>query len=127
MYRAVSETTTQPCPQTIVKQMAERVKLYMRQDPPGEPLSINIDPIPVNDGTPSEGEIRVVVTGLSNRCTGCTSGMRAKDVKAWLHGIKLEEDLEVEPANIGAGDNWRRFTLLVQAIWDHGDIPPQLL
>jgi hypothetical protein len=48
-------------------------------------------------------------------------------VKAWLHGIKLEENTEVGPANIGAGDNWRRFPLLVQAIWDHGEIPPQLL
>jgi hypothetical protein len=50
--------------------------------------------------------------------------MRAEDVKAWLRGVKLEEDPEVGPANIGAGDNWRRFALLVQAIWDHGKIPP---
>ena len=51
----------------------------------------------------------------------------AEDVKAWLHGIKLEEDSEVGPNNIGAGDNWCKFVLLVQAIWDHGEIPPQLL
>ena len=25
------------------------------------------------------------------------------------------------------GDNWHKFVLLVQAIWDHGEIPPQLL
>jgi hypothetical protein len=36
-YRAASETTTQPCPQTMVKQTAERVKLYRQQDPPGDP------------------------------------------------------------------------------------------
>jgi hypothetical protein len=53
--------------------------------------------------------------------------MRAEDVKAWLRGIKLEKDPEVGPANIGVGDNWRRFTLLVRAIWDHGKNPPQLL
>jgi hypothetical protein len=106
---------------------AERIELYMRRDPPGEPLPINIDPMPVNDGMPSEGEIRVAVAGLSNGHAGGLLGMRAEDVKAWLHGIKLEEDLKVGPANIGAGDNWRRFTLRVQAIWDDCEIPPQLL
>jgi hypothetical protein len=126
-YRAASETTTRPCPQTMVKQTAGGINLYRQQDPPGEPLPINIDPIPVDDGTPSEGEIRVAVAGLSNGRAGGASGMRAEDVKALLRGIKLEEDPEVGPANIGAGDNWRRFTLLVQAIWDHGKIPPQLL
>jgi hypothetical protein len=51
-YRAALETTTQPCPQTMAKQTAERVELYRQWNPPGEPLPINIDPIPVNDRTP---------------------------------------------------------------------------
>jgi hypothetical protein len=83
--------------------------------------------MPVNDGMPGEGERRVAVAGLSNGRAGGTLGMHAEDVKAWLHGIKLEEDPEVGPENIGAGDNWRRFTLLVRVIWNHGKIPPQLL
>ncbi len=66
----------------------------------------------------------MAVAGLSNGRAGGASGMRTEDVKAWLSGVKLEEDPEVGPAIIGAGDNWRRFTLLVQAIWDHGKIPP---
>ncbi len=65
--------------------------------------------------------------GLSNGRAGGALGMRAEDVKARLCGIKLEEDPEVEPANTGVGDNWRKFTLLMQAIWDHWEIPPQLL
>ncbi len=73
---------------------------------------------------PSEGKIRVAVAGLSNGHTGGASGMCTEEVKAWLHSIKLEEDPEVGPANIGAEDNWCRFTLLLQAIWDHGEIPP---
>jgi hypothetical protein len=101
----------------MVKQMAEHAKLYRQQDPPPrEPLPINIDPTPVDGRMPSKGEIRVAVAGLSNGRAGGALGMRAEDVKAWLRGIKLEEDPEVGPANIGAGDNWRRFTLLVQAI-----------
>ena len=53
--------------------------------------------------------------------------MQAEDIKAWLHNIKLEEDPEVGPNSIGVGNNWRKFILLVQAIWDHDEIPPQLL
>ncbi len=126
-YRAALETTTCPCPQTMVKQTAEHVNLYTRRDSPREPLPININPIPVNDGTPSKGEIWVAVAGLSNGHAGSASGMRAEDVKAWLCGIKLEKDPEVGPANVRVGDNWRRFMLLVWAIWDHGKIHPQLL
>jgi hypothetical protein len=87
-YRATSETSTWPCPQTMVKQTAERVDLYRQRDPPGAPLPINIDPIPVDDGTPSKGEIRVAVAGLSNGRAGGASGIRAEDVKAWLRSIK---------------------------------------
>jgi hypothetical protein len=121
-YRAASETTTRPCPQTMARQTAKRVDLYARRDPPGEPLPTNIIPIQLNDPAPSDGEIREAAGGLTNGRAAGASGMRAVDVKAWLHGIKLEEDPEVGPNNIGAGDNWRKFVLLVQAIWDHGEI-----
>jgi hypothetical protein len=72
----------------------------------------------------SDGEIREAAGGLTNGRSAGAYGMPAEDVKAWLHGIKSEEDPEVGPNNIGAGDNWRKFVLLVQAIWDHGKIPP---
>jgi hypothetical protein len=60
-YRAASETTTCPCPQTMVRQTAKRIALYARRDSPGEPLPINVDPIPVEDGTPMDGELRKAV------------------------------------------------------------------
>jgi hypothetical protein len=53
--------------------------------------------------------------------------MRAEDVKAWLHWNKLEEDPKTGPKNKNAGDYWGRFVTLIQAIWDHGDIPPSQL
>jgi hypothetical protein len=53
--------------------------------------------------------------------------MHAEDVKAWLHGITHKEDPEVGPANKGAGDNWCMLLKLVEAVWDHSKIPPQLL
>ncbi len=110
-----------------MKQTAKRVALYARRDSPGEPLPINIDPIQLNNVAPSDGEIWEAAGGLTNGRTAGASGMRAEDMKAWLHGIKLEEDPKVGPNNIRARDNWGKFVLLVQAIWDHGEIPPQLL
>ena len=52
--------------------------------------------------------------------------MRAEDVKAWLHGVRSEEDPKDGPANAakGKGDNWRLFKSLAQAVWEHGEIPP---
>jgi hypothetical protein len=126
-YRAASETTSRPCPQTMERQTAKRIALYARRDSPGEPLPINIDPLPVDDGTPTDSEVRAAAQDLTNGRAGGASGMRAEDVKAWLQGIKREEDLETGPANVGVGSHWRLFLLLVQAVWDHGDIPPQLL
>jgi hypothetical protein len=53
--------------------------------------------------------------------------MRAEDVKRWLHGMRLKEDPESGTQNENVGDNWRLFLKLSQAVWDHGNIPPQLL
>jgi hypothetical protein len=53
--------------------------------------------------------------------------MRAKDMKCWLDGMRLKEDPESGTGNKNAGDNWRLFLKLAQAVWNHGDIAPQLL
>ena len=54
--------------------------------------------------------------------------MRAEHVKAWLRGIRRqEEDLERLGGSPGDGDHWRLFVQLVQAAWNHGEIPRQLL
>ncbi len=96
----------------------------MQRDPPGDPLPINIEPLPLNDVASSDEEMGEAAGGLTSGRAGGASGMPAEDVKAWLHSIRLEEDPKVGPNNIGAGDNWRKFVLLVQVIWDHGEIPP---
>ncbi len=85
---------------------------------------MNLDPILVNGKAPSDGEIRVVVAGLTNGRAGGASGMCAEDEKAWLRGVTLDEDPKEGPNNIGAGDNWQVFVKLVPATWDHGEIPP---
>ena len=48
--------------------------------------------------------------------------MRAEDIKGWLRGMNEEE----KTGKAGAGDMWQKFVLLVQTIWECGEIPPQM-
>jgi hypothetical protein len=109
------------------QQTAEWVALYARRDSPGDPLPINIDPIPINDRTPTDAKVLEAAQKLTNGWAPGALGMHAKDVKQWLHGMWLKEDPESRTGNKNVGDNWRLFLKLAQAVWDHGDIPPQLL
>jgi hypothetical protein len=125
-YRAALETQAKPCRQTMDHQTAERVGLYTRRQLPGEPLPINIDPVDINNATPSNGELRVAVGELTKCRAAGASGLRAEHVKAWLSDMRREKDPKDQGAD-SAGDNWRLFIRLVQAAWTHGVIPRQLL
>ncbi len=112
----------------MLTQTAEQIALYARRDSPGDPLLININPsIFVSNATLTDKKIWVAAGELTNGRSGGASGMHAEDIKAWLQGIKFEEDPLVGPANVGAVEHWCIFIALVQAIWDHGEIPLQLL
>jgi hypothetical protein len=125
-YRAAMETQAWPCFQTIEKQTAERVDLYQQCESPGLPVAINIAPVDVRDNTPTNREIRVAVSKLTNGRSAGASRMQAEHLKEWLQGMKLEEDPEMGPINVGVGDRWRAVAWLVQVIWDKGRIPLQL-
>ena len=125
-YRAAGEATSRPCYLTMERQTKEREELYAKQAPPGDPIPINVGPYPVEDGIPPDSEIRVAVKAMNNGRAGGSSRIRAEDLKGWLRGALDEEDPEVT-ARDGAGDNWRLFVRLVQAVWEHGEIPRQLL
>jgi hypothetical protein len=128
-YREASKTQARPCFQTMERQTSERVKLYWRYDLPGPPIIIdNAEMLTkeIRDNTPTDGEIRVAVTKLTNGCSTGVSRMRAEHLKEWLKGAKLEEDLKTGPTNVGAGKEWDALVQLVQAVWDEGKIPTQL-
>jgi hypothetical protein len=126
-YRNTSDSMARPCTQTMERQTAERVALYARRDSPGDPLPINIDPVHIDNGTPTDAEIRDAVQRLTNGRAPGASGMRTEDVKHWLHGIRRKKDSKTGMGNETVGDYWRMFLTLVQAVWDHDNIPPQLL
>jgi hypothetical protein len=64
-------------------------------DSPGEPLPINIEPVPINKVTPTDTKIQGAAQELSNRQVSGALGMHAKEVKQWLHRIRHEEDLSL--------------------------------
>ena len=91
-YRAATKTQAKPCYQTMDHQTSERVDLYARRQSLGDPLPINIDPVAVNDGTPTNGKIWSAAAQLTNGRAAGASGMRTEDVKAWLSGIRDKEN-----------------------------------
>jgi hypothetical protein len=105
-------------------QTAERIDLYQRRDSPRLLIHVRENLFDVQDDTPTDGEIRTAILELSNGRSAGESWMRAKHLKAWLQGMKKEE--ESEGVNTTAGDKWRALIKLVQMVWDDGRIPPQL-
>ena len=129
-YRTASEVPPRPCFQTMERQTQERVELYGKVNPPGAPIPINVDAFDVADDAPSDGELRVAVaTGLRNGRAGGASRVRAEDMKEWLRGARAEEKAQEEglQGHEGAGDRWRALVELIQAIWEMGYIPQQML
>ncbi len=86
-------------------------------------MRINVTPTAVHDKPPTDQEIRGVVGQLRNGRAGCATGMKAKHLKEWLHGIKHEES---ENRVAGEGDRWRLFVRLMQAVWESGTVPTQM-
>ena len=115
-YRAATEVEARPCFQMMERQTAERVALYTRRTSPGEPLPINITPVPLPGDASTDSEVRVAAGELSNGRSGGASKMRAEHVKEWLQGIRREEDSE-QTGNEGAGNPWRLLMTLVTAVW----------
>jgi len=121
-YRMAEDKAPQPCFATMEKQTREREELYERQVPPGDPIPINVEPFEIRDESPEDAEVREVVRNLRNGRAGGASKIRAEHIKDWLSGIVDEE----ENGNEGAGDRWRAFLKLIQAIWEQGCIPQQM-
>ena len=112
------ETQSKPYYHTMERQTSEpeRVDLYARRQSPGDPLTLHLTPVKINDDVPTDSKNRIVAGGLTNGHAGGASGMRAKPVKAWLRGVLEEEDPESQGNFAGHGDNWKLFVELVQAV-----------
>ncbi len=101
-YWSTSEIQAKPCFQTMECQTLERVNSYVRRMSPGDPLPINVERIEINDDAPSDGELQIAASELSNGRTAGASRMRAEHIKEWLQGIRQEEDPERLPYKPGS-------------------------
>jgi hypothetical protein len=75
-YWATTSTTAHPCHHTMVRQAAECAALCARSEPPGDPLPINIAPVDIGNGSPTDAKTRdaaqiSLMDGLVE-CRGCT-------------------------------------------------------
>ena len=68
--------------------MAERMDLYRYVLSPGTNIPIYVNPVPVDDSVPTEGEIEGAVKNLRRNQSGGTSGMRSEHLKRWLAAEK---------------------------------------
>ena len=97
----------------LQKVTEERVDLYTKQAPPGDPIPIIVDPVEVPDDIPSEGEIADAVKRLHNNRSGGPSGIRGEHLKGWLAA-----------AEAGRNDAlWQKLVYLIQHAFETGDIP----
>ncbi len=134
-YRAASERAPAASYASLATQTADRVALYGRVPPPGEPLPIHVDKVAIPDGVPSEQELREVVRGLRNGRAAGASGLQAEHIKTWLCDMVREEEeagpLEDGPreegvSDEGKGKKWRIFVKLMQTVWEQGSVPEQM-
>jgi hypothetical protein len=63
-YRSVEDLPPPACSETMVKQTAERVELYVRAPSMGAVLPYNFPHFEISDNMPSDSEMRTVVRGV---------------------------------------------------------------
>ena len=94
-YTAAVEPRPKPSHKNTEKQTVERVELYERVPPPGDPIPINISPKEVPDACPREVELRACADyeqRPSRRGSGRPTGRREteKGMQVWgTHGAGL--------------------------------------
>ena len=85
----------------------ERVELYAHIPPPGQHITIEVDPFSVDDNILGEEEIAKAVLWLQLHRAGGPSGMRAEHLRMWICAETQEED--PDPGN------WGKVTTIIQA------------
>ena len=107
-YHEAEDRTSNPCYESIEKQTAERVNLYGKAEPLGDPIPINIEPSNVPDTTPEDREIRTAVKdGLKRGRAGGALQINAKHIKHWL--LEAEEEKKVERKGRGDIVTWEQL------------------
>ena len=90
-YKEAGAQQAKKCHNSMETQTVEREELYARVPPPGGPIPCNVPKTSINDGMPSDAEIRGMVKALWNGRASNTQGMKAEHLKQWLVMAESEE------------------------------------
>ncbi len=125
-YWKVAEMQARPCQQAMEHQTEKQEELYAEWSAYGKAFPTNRVPYTLGNNQPIKSKLRAAVSFLSHGRCGGASGIRAEHIKAWLRGVKKEEDPKTAASHIGAGKTWHEFVCLCTSIWNTGTIPQQM-
>jgi hypothetical protein len=112
-YREAGDRAPPPSRDTLEKVTKERIDLYTKEAPPGDPIPIIVDPVEVSDEIPGEEEIADAVKRLRNNRSGGPSGIRGEHLKGWLAAAEAGRDDTL----------WQKLVYLIQHAFETGEIP----
>jgi hypothetical protein len=87
--------------------------LYAADPPPGQPIPVHYNPVPIPDGPPSDNEVLIAVNRLRPGRAAGPSGLNIDEIKVWA------KDRENNP------EPWAKFLRLVKHCFTTGQSPRQ--
>ena len=116
-YKSAGDRPVKPCREDLVSLTQERIELYRRRTPPGDPIPVMVEEFVVDDSPPSDGEISDAVARLPSGKAAGASGMRVDHFKAWKHEATRDKDPD--------SSKWDVLVKLVELVYETGTLPAQ--
>ena len=104
-YRHAWGGQAHPTREVLYQELAVRAELFRFRPLARLKVPILVQLAAVNGDVPTEAEVDLAVRGLKGGRSGCSSEMRAEDVKGWRKEDKREKDPE--------GIKWEMMVRLV--------------
>ena len=117
-YKHAGDRPVAPSKADLQQVSEEYRDLYRKVDPPGDPIPILVAPFDVCDDVPQEAEIEAAVKRCKSGKAPGPTGMRAEDLKAWLHAARCKERPD--------DTYWNLLVKLVQEVFRTGVLPTEL-
>jgi hypothetical protein len=89
--------------------------LFIAEEPPGQDITININPFPIDDGIPEEEEIKKVLLKMKQGKAPGGSGITVECLQSWM---KEKENLEKM-------DAWKKVVEFVQLAFTNAPSLPK--
>ena len=83
-YKDTVDLPPPPARVAIATMTEERVELYLHVAPPGQPISVGVQPFLLDDSIPEDKEISREVRRLRLNRSGGPSVMRSEHLQQWL-------------------------------------------